>query len=214
MQAEINKVEKWCQKWQVSLNPVKSKLVLFTKCPRHKEEVERNGLFIQLFEESIQPCNEAEFLGVMFDSRLTWEPQTRKMVTKAYKRLNLLRSIATLTKHPKKDNLLQIYNATIRSIFEYVSPCILNAAETHLEKIQLVQNQALRVILRTPAYVTIKDLHDCSGLPRLRSHLIDFAKKQLHAIKSVSPLINSIVEEYKTVQHITENESLFDIIGS
>ena len=68
--------------------------------------------------------------------------------------------------------------------------------------------------MRTPAYVTIKDLHDCSGLPRLRSHLIDFAKKRLHAIKSVSPLINSIVEEYKTVQHITENESLFDIIGT
>ena len=118
------------------------------------------------------------------------------------------------SKHPKADILLKIYNATIRSIFEYASPCIVNAAETHLEKLQLVQNQALRVILKTPAYIAIKDLHDCSGLLRIKIHLKDFAKKRLHAMKGVSPLINKIIDEYKAVQHISENESLFDIIGT
>ena len=214
LQAEIKKVEEWCRKWQVSLNPAKSKLVLFTKCPRHKDEVERSGLSVCLFEESIQPCNEAEFLGVIFDSRQTWEPQTRKMLTKGYKRLNLLRSVAALTKRQKPENLLRIYNATIRSVFEYASLCVINAAETHLEKLQLLQNQALRVILKTPAYIAIKDLHDCSGLPRIKSHLISFAKKRLNAMKGVSLLINKIIEEYRTVQHINENESLFDIIGT
>ena len=151
---------------------------------------------------------------MIFDSRQTWEPQTRKMLTKGYKRLNLLRSVAALTKRQKPENLLRIYNATIRSVFEYASLCVINAAETHLEKLQLLQNQALRVILKTPAYIAIKDLHDCSGLPRIKSHLISFAKKRLNAMKGVSPLINKIIEEYRTVQHINENESLFDIIGT
>ena len=213
LQAEIVKVENWCRRWQVSLNPSKSKLVVFSKCPRHKDEIERNGLTIQLFTESIQTCDEAEFLGVIFDSRLTWEPQTQKMLTKAYKRLNLLRSIASITKRPKPDNLLRIYEATIRSIFEYASLCIVNAAECHIEKLQLIQNQALRVILKTPSYVAINDLHDCSGLPRIKSHLKDFAKKRFDTMKSVSPLIKDVIEEYKTVQHISENASLFDIIS-
>ena len=188
--------------------------MIFTKCPRHKNEIERNGLSIQLFGESVPVSNEAEFLGVQFDTRLTWEPQTQKMLSKAYKRLNLLRSVATLTKHPKPENLLKIYNATIKSIFEYASVCILNAADNHIEKLQLIQNQALRVILKTPAYVAIKDLHDCSGLPTIRSHLTDFAKKRLSAMKKVSPLIVKVIEEYRTVQHINENKSLFDIIGT
>ena len=95
------------------------------------------------------------------------------------------------SKHPKADILLKIYNATIRSIFKYASPCIVNAAETHLEK--LVQNQALRVILMTQAYVAIKDLHDLSGLLEMKNHLKDFAKKRLQAMKGVSPLINKIM---------------------
>ena len=109
MQEEVHKIERWCRKWQVSLNPIKSKLVLFSKCPRHKDEVAEIGLTIQLFGEIIKPSTEADFLGVIFDARMTWEPQTRKMLTRAYQRLNLLRSISAVTKKPNPKNLLKIY---------------------------------------------------------------------------------------------------------
>ena len=213
MQEEVNKIVRWCQKWQVTLNPIKSKLVLFTKCPRHEKEVESDGLSVSLFNEIIQPTSEAEYLGVSFDAKLTWEPHTRKMLTRAYKRLNLLRSISALSKKPNPANLLTIYNSTIRSIFEYASLCVINAAETHLEKLQLVQNQALRAVLRMPAYIAISDLHNSSGIPYIKDHLTAFAKRRFSAMKSKSPLIEKLVEEYKAVQHIHENKSVLDILG-
>ena len=108
MQCEVTKLEQWCQKWQVTLNPAKSKLVLFTKCPRHKEEVDANGLTIQLFKEQIATVDEADYLGVTFDARMTWEPQTRKMISRSYQRLNLIRIISSISNKPKPENLLML----------------------------------------------------------------------------------------------------------
>ena len=83
MQTEVKKVEEWCRKRFVTLSPIKSKLILFTKCPRHKNEI-TNDPTIQLFNESVPLSNEAVFLGVTFDARLTCEPHTRKITTQAY----------------------------------------------------------------------------------------------------------------------------------
>ena len=33
----VARLEEWCRKWHVTLSPVKSKLIVFTKCPRHKK---------------------------------------------------------------------------------------------------------------------------------------------------------------------------------
>ena len=213
LQAEMSKVEQWCQKWQVTLNPTKSKLVLFSKCPRHKKEVEENGLSIKVFGESVNSVPEAEYLGVIFDSRLTWEPQTKKILSKSFKSLNLLRLISSLARRHRPDNLLKIYNSTIRSIFEYSSLCITNAAETHIEKIQIVQNQALRLVLGTPSYVAIKDLHDCAGAKTVKDHLKEFARKRLTAIQATSPLVRKTIENFRKVQHIRENASTLDVLG-
>ena len=213
MQAEIAKVEEWCKKWYVTLSPIKSKLILFTKCPRHKDEA-ANNYNIKLFNESITLAEEAEFLGVKFDCRLTWEPQIQKIVAKAYKRLNLLRAISAQAEKINPNVMAKLYMATIRSIFEYCSVCIINAAETHLQKLQLIQNQALRVIMRTPAYVAIDDLHDCSGLPRIKEHLIKFAQRRFASMERSSPLIEKTIEEYKQVRHITTNASALDVMNS
>ena len=212
MQEETAKIEQWCKKWQVTLSPLKSKLVLFTKCPRHKEELV-NGRAIKLFKESVTLVNEAEFLGVIFDSRLTWEPQTRKIVERAYQRLNLLRVISATANRTNPIILATLYKSTIRSIFEHSSICLINAAEAHIQKLQLIQNQALRVILNTPSYVTIKDLHDCSGLPMIKSHLTDYARNRISSMKRNSPIIGSVIQEYDVVKHIRENASALDVIA-
>ena len=212
IQAELRKLELWCRKWHVTLNPRKSKLILFTKCPRHKEEQSNHNLKLYLFGEEIPLVQEVSFLGATFDSRLTWEPNTKKIVSKAYKRLNLLRMISSLSTAPKPEMLLTLYKSTIRSIFEYGSICYINAAETHLEKIQSVQNQALRIVLNMPAYISIKDLHDASSINPIKVHLIDFAKRRFNAMVKCSPIINDSILAYEKVKNIRENASVLDII--
>ena len=212
IQSELEKLEEWCRKWHVSLHPAKSKLILFSKCPRHREELPA-GPSVQLCNEQIHTVSEAEFLGLTFDTRLTWEPQTRKMLGRAYKRLNLLRSIAALTIKPKPYTLLTLYKSTILSIFEYSAICIVTAAECHLLKIQLIQNQSLRLCLNTPSFISIHDLHDCSGIQMIKNHLIAFAQKQLSTMKRLSPIIQPTIQEHAEVKHIKENISVLDVIS-
>ena len=212
MQSELNELQKWCKKWYVSLHPAKSKLLLITKCPRHKQEIP-GGPTLSLFNEQINIVSQADYLGVLIDSRLTWEPYVQKIVAKAYKRINLLRTIASLTeKHnPKIINML--YKGIIRSIFEYGSICTVNMADTHVQKLQLVQNQALRIMLQTPAYVSVKDLHDCSGLPLIKDHLIEHTRKRIKTMERLSPILTATISTYEKIKHIKENASTLDVIG-
>ena len=68
-------------------------------------------------------------------------------------------------------------------------------------------------MLKTPAYVAINDLHDCTGLLTVKQHLIGMAKKRITTMEKSSPLIGEVIEEHKRVAHITENASTLDVIG-
>ena len=76
----------------------------------------------------------------------------------------------------------------------------------------MIQNQAMRIILKTPAYVAIDDLHDYCGLPKVKDYLIECARKKLAVMKRMSPLISDITDEYSQVSHIQENVSILDIL--
>ena len=100
----------------------------------------------------------------------------------------------------------------------YQSPPLgLNAArptaDTHIRKIQLVQNQAMRIISRSPAYVSIEDLHDCCSLPPVKDYLIQSARKKLAVIKRASPLVCEVIAEYDKVKDIKENASILDVLS-
>ena len=140
IQQSMDSLQRWCSKWHVTLNPTKSKVVVFTKCPRHKEEIERDGFQVELFQKDIPVTSEADFLGITFDSRLTWEPQIRKIIAKAYKRLNLMRILSATSKRQNPDTLAHIFTAIIRPIFENSSLSVIDAAEVHLDKLQLIQS--------------------------------------------------------------------------
>lgn len=214
IQDGVNALEKWCQKWFVQLNPLKSQLVIFTKCPRHKAEIEELKPTIKLFGQNVPIVAEATYLGVTFDSRLTWEPQFKMMTTKAYKRLNMLRHLSSLSKNPNPNTMIHLYRSIIRPIFEYGSVCTINAAEVHLNKIQILQNQALRAVTKCHKYTSIVDLHDITGSSLITKHLILDAKHRIQMMRKNSQIVEKVIEEYKSVQHIQENASPLDIIAN
>ena len=79
LQCGLDLLEQWCKRWFVTLNPLKSQLVVFTKCFRHKTEMENSTLTLKLFGQDIQIVSEAVFLGVTFDQRMTFKPQYKKI---------------------------------------------------------------------------------------------------------------------------------------
>ena len=196
----------------LKLNLINSQLICFSRWPRHKKEQDELNPFLNLFGTNVTMVTEITFLGVIFDFRLTWEPQFRKMTAKAYKRLNLLRHLSSLWKKPSPNTMMHLYSTIIRPIFEYGSICFVNAAGIHIEKIQLLQNHALRVVTKSPQYMSIKDLHDCTGTPYIKNHLITHARKQLHTMRQNSPIICKVIQDYDSIKHIQMNPSTQDVL--
>ena len=212
IQNSMNQLERWCRKWFVTLNPLKSQLVVFTKSLRHKKEMDDRVFTVQLFQQNVPIITEAIFLGITFDQRLTWESQFKKVATRAYKRLNLLRRISTLAKEPSPNIIAHLYRSVMLPIFEYGSVCTVNAAESHFQKLQLIQNMALRVTTHSPKYISIKDLHDCTGFIPIKDHLTSFARNRLETMRKNSPILESSIERFQQVRHIRKNRSPLDVL--
>ena len=134
------------------------------------------------------------------------------MTCKAYKRLNLLRHLSSLFKTPSPNTMIHLYNTLIRPIFEYGSICIINAAECHMNKLQLLQNQALRVVTKNPMYISIKDLHDITGTQPIKTHLISDARRRLGKMRKNTRIVDQVIQEYNLVKNIHENQSPLDIL--
>ena len=110
--------------------------------------------------------------------------------------------------------MIHLYRSVIRPIFEYASICVINAAEVHLNKIQLLQNQALRIVMKSPRYISTKDLHDCTGSSLIKSYLISEAKHRLQIMRKNSPIVSKVIAEHQSLQHIQENASPLDILAN
>ena len=181
------------------MNVGKSQVVIFSKCPTHKQQT----VSLKIFDQVIPTSNEATYLGVIFDTRLTWEHQIKKMSDRAYSRLNLLRAMASMSRKHNPVTLSLLYNSIIRSIFEYSSVCIVSAANVHLQKLQKIQNEALRIILKVPAYMPIATMNDASNQKNVREHLCTVAKQRIQ---------QETVDNFRKIKNNTFNSSPLDVI--
>ena len=203
VQKALKKLEEWCSKWRVKLSPSKTKVLLFSKCPKAHQTKPP----LVLFGEHLSYSDEATFLGVKFNASLTWEPQIRSLIAKAQPRINLLRAMSSFNRTGEVDMLLSLYKAIVRPIFEYSAIAHINAATCHHLKLQRLQNAAIRHILKLPRYLSVDILHDASGLPMLHDHLITFGKKRLSSLKEKSPLIPDVIDQFNRISHITKWKS-------
>ena len=159
MQKALDSISKWCAKWRIGLSAEKTKVVVFTCCPTHK----RTPLNLTLSNNLLQPHDEADFLGVRFNSYLTWEPQIRNLINKAQPHINLLRAIRGFSNTVSPQMILDLYNSIVRPIFEYSAIAHITAADCHNSKLQTLQNTIIRCALHIPSYISTETLHDASG---------------------------------------------------
>ena len=66
---DLRKLAKWCAKWRIKLNPEKTKVIIFSRYPltRKSEPV------LKLYGERFKIYPQVKFLGITFDSKLTFQ---------------------------------------------------------------------------------------------------------------------------------------------
>ena len=118
---------------------------------------------LQIDDQALELVSSHKVLGLVIQSNLKWNDHITAVVSKASKRLHILR-VLRRGGVPAED-LLAIYCALIRSVLEYCCVVWHHALPSYLsEDVERVQMRALRVILPGQSY---KEALKYLGCPRL-----------------------------------------------
>ena len=131
-----------------------------------------------------------KFLGITFDSQLTFQKHFEDILDRCNTRYHRQRLLVNKKWRPSPATLIQIYKQCVRPIFEYGSLSTVTASDYIISKIQRLQSKFIRLGLRLPKYICSKLLHDSTGLPYVKDRLLSCATKSLDRIAQ-NPLVGS-----------------------
>ncbi|XP_049880538.1 RNA-directed DNA polymerase from mobile element jockey isoform X1 [Pectinophora gossypiella] len=134
-------LEDWLSDHGLSLSVGKSSAVVFTR-KRSFPDVD-----ISFAGEQIPVRQGVKFLGIYLDKTMSGKDHLNYIVDKCEKNINILRSLSGVWwgSHPYSQKL--VYNAIVRSIFDYGSLVLEPCNKTALRTLDKVQYQCLRIIL-------------------------------------------------------------------
>ncbi|KAJ0169486.1 hypothetical protein K1T71_015073 [Dendrolimus kikuchii] len=130
----------WLSEHGLSLSASKSSAVIFSR----KRDIP--ALDIHINNHPIQIANSVKFLGVFLDAKLSGLPHLNYICAKTEKNTNVIRALSGVRwgSHPYCQKLL--YNAIIRSHFDYACFILEPCSKSALMKLERIQAKCLRII--------------------------------------------------------------------
>ncbi|RNA16205.1 RNA-directed DNA polymerase from mobile element jockey-like [Brachionus plicatilis] len=121
---------------------------------------------------------------------------------RCYSRLNLIKYLSNRKWGLKPETLGNLYKSLIGSILDYSFPCLNSFSETNIKKIQVIQNSAVRSILKlkydTPSNIMHQEAFNKLNLLTVSNRLFELSERYVRAGLSHSvPLVVKLVEEYR-----------------
>jgi len=95
----------WTEDWCVIVNKDKSSTTLFTLSPKKQARP------IKIGTHTLKEEDEATYLGVTFDKRLTWKPHTLRTEGKAHKKLAIMCKLAGTIWEHEHENTMEIHTS-------------------------------------------------------------------------------------------------------
>jgi hypothetical protein len=175
MELGLAEIESEFSSWKIRLNSRKTESILFTKSlimqrEQENHKISYNGKFLEWLPW-------VKYLGVILDSKLLLSKNIENNVAKAGKAMKilfpLLKKNSCLPLKPK----LTLYRSCIRPILTYACPVFANAAKTHLNKLQVLQNKNLRMVLNAPFRTRIQTLHKKASMPTISEFITKLTER-------------------------------------
>jgi ribonuclease HI len=140
IQQALDRLAEWSSKTGFQFSASKSICVHF-----HRQR----GLFhapsLHFNGSSLPVKSEVKYLGLIFDSRLTWIAQIKALRIKCLKALNLLKVVSSHSWGADRAVLLRLYRALIRSKLDYGCQAYGSASKSALKLLDPIHNAALRI---------------------------------------------------------------------
>ena len=113
-----------------------------------------------------------KILGVTFDPHFCFHKHVEAIEKKAKQRLSILKALTGTNWGQQKETIVATYKALIDSLFSYASPIWFpNASVSAVEKLQTIQNSALRIATGCLMMSSIDHLHMEAEIMKVGEHL-------------------------------------------
>ena len=140
--------------------------------------------------DSMLFVNTLKFLGVTFNTNMSWSDHFNNVTKLCTSRLHALRILKPLI--PEK-NLIEVYFATVRSVLEYCSPLFISLPECENNSLNAIQKRFHKIV-----HDTTCNYDTCTALPALYDRRVNSACNLFfsaaydsnHILNSIIPQIN------------------------
>jgi len=190
LQHGIEAISRWISDNGFSLSPTKTCAMQFYQgtAPMMKLELSLKGV-------SIPVTNTAKFLGLTWDSKLTWVPHITQLKDRCLKAMSLLRSVSSDRWGADCTTLMRLYRMLIRSKLDYGSVVYASATKTTLAMLDVVPNEAMRIATGAFRTTPVVSLEIITNEPPLYLRRQELTLKYYFKIKYHinSPAFSSVV---------------------
>lgn len=152
-QEALREIEVWLTLWGFSVNPNKTKAMLFSQVKSQPL------LYLDMFGENIQFVDEFKYLGVIFTSKLNWKKHFEYIENKCENTLNIVKRTIGNQWGQHGPAVTRLANALIYSKIEYAGCIFTNATKTDRASLERIKNRVSRLILgvkrSTPVHILL-----------------------------------------------------------
>lgn len=180
---DLSRVYDWLSANKLKLNVDKTKFMHISKtCSEALSEVVING-------EKIGMVRSIKYLGVIIDDQLKFDENakhvSKKVASKIYLFGRISKNLTFGARH-------KVYQSIILPHFQYCTSLLFAANSTCIDKLQKLQNRALRIVLRCKQSTSVKSMLDTLSSLSVNQEIIFGTLKMAFKIK------NGMVPKYLT----------------
>lgn len=182
---------------KMKLNVNKTKAMIITS---KRKNVNKENIFIEIDGEKIEFVNEIKYLGFIIDDKLNLDAHIDYICKKASKKAGVLRRISNKIEIEQR---ICIYKTILAPHFEYCASVIFFCNKGQIDRLQLIQNRAMRTIMKVNRYTEIKLMLETLGWLSVRQRIALLTLKLIHkmnlgqAPNYLNKMINKRGEKHK-----------------
>ena len=159
LQSYLNEVSAWCTSWRFSMAAAKCSLIVFSR--KRKPDA---PVHLYLDGQLIPQVDQVKFLGLIFDSKLSWKQHINYVVNKCVRLKSLFYQLTKVKSGPSLSALITFYKLLVRSHIDFGLPIYGSASKSLLSKLDIIQNQFLRLILGSAKSTPVPELYIETGI--------------------------------------------------
>ena len=173
MSEDLNLLCNWCYKNQLTVNLKKTKVMLFGTRKMLKNGKKCDTL---MSGTKIHYVNHFNYLGIKLENTLTYELHASETTRMVAHKLYLL---SRIRKYINIQQAITIYRSMIVPYFDYGDIFLFNISKKTTDKLQKLQNRALRICLALDGRSNGNELHNVCNVNKLEHrrhvHLLNFS---------------------------------------